>query len=67
MLAVCDNGPGIPQDILGTLFDPFVTKNKTNGTGLGLAIVKQYIAAHGGKISVSNNKGAVFTITLPLQ
>lgn len=66
MLAVCDNGPGIPQDILGTLFDPFVTKNKSNGTGLGLAIVKQYVAAHGGKIAVSNNKGAVFTITLPL-
>lgn len=66
MLAVCDNGPGIPQDIQGTLFDPFVTKNKNGGTGLGLAIVKQYVNAHGGKISVSNNKGALFTITLPL-
>ena len=66
MLAVCDNGPGIPQDIINTLFDPFVSKDKCNGTGLGLAIVKQYVIAHGGKIQVTNNKGAVFTITLPL-
>jgi two-component system NtrC family sensor kinase len=66
MLAICDNGPGIPQDIMSTLFEPFVTKNKNNGTGLGLAIVKQYVLGHGGKISVTNNKGAVFTIVLPL-
>ena len=63
---ICDNGPGIPKDILGTLFEPFVTKNKRGGTGLGLAIVKQYIAAHGGKIAISNNNGAIFTIALPL-
>ncbi|MBS1527770.1 MAG: response regulator [Bacteroidetes bacterium] len=67
MLAICDNGPGIPQEIMGSLFEPFVTKNKNNGTGLGLAIVKQYVLAHGGRISVSNNQGAVFTIVLPLQ
>ncbi len=66
MLSVCDNGPGIPAEILNTLFDPFVTQNKNNGTGLGLAIVKQYVSAHGGKIMVTNNQGAVFTITLPL-
>lgn len=66
MLVICDNGPGIPKDILGTLFEPFVTKNKRGGTGLGLAIVKQYIVAHGGKIAVSNNNGAIFTIALPL-
>jgi two-component system, NtrC family, sensor kinase len=66
MMAICDNGPGIPQDIMCDLFEPFVTKNKDNGTGLGLAIVKQYVTAHGGRINVSNNKGAVFTIVLPL-
>ncbi|MBV8388851.1 MAG: response regulator [Mucilaginibacter sp.] len=66
MLVICDNGPGIPKDIMGTLFEPFVTKNKRCGTGLGLAIVKQYIAAHGGKIAVSNNNGAIFTFALPL-
>jgi two-component system NtrC family sensor kinase len=66
MIAVCDNGPGVPQEIQSTLFEPFVTRNKNSGTGLGLAIVKQYVIAHGGKIAVSNNKGALFTITLPL-
>jgi two-component system NtrC family sensor kinase len=66
VFTVSDNGPGIPSEILSTLFDPFVTKNKSNGTGLGLAIVKQYVNAHNGTINVLNNNGAVFTITLPL-
>jgi signal transduction histidine kinase len=66
MISISDNGPGIPKEIMSTLFDPFVTQNKTNGTGLGLAIVKQYVNAHGGKITVSNNNGALFTIALPL-
>jgi signal transduction histidine kinase len=64
-IIVRDNGPGIPTEILKTLFDPFVTKQKSNGTGLGLAIVKQYIIAHGGQIKVENDNGAVFSITLP--
>ena len=67
IISVRDNGPGIPQEIIKTLFDPFVTKQKTNGTGLGLAIVKQYITAHGGEIKVENDKGAVFTISLPIK
>jgi len=61
-----DNGPGIPSEIIKTLFEPFVTSKKANGTGLGLAIVRQYITAHGGEIAVSNDQGAVFTITLPV-
>jgi signal transduction histidine kinase/DNA-binding NarL/FixJ family response regulator len=64
-LVIRDNGKGIPEDILRTLFEPFVTKHKSNGTGLGLAIVKQYISAHGGDIRAGNDNGAVFTITLP--
>ena len=67
ILSIRDNGPGIPAEIIKTLFDPFVTKQKSNGTGLGLAIVKQYIIAHGGEIKVGNDKGALFTISLPLQ
>ena len=66
-IVIRDNGPGIPEDIMKTLFEPFVTKQKAGGTGLGLAIVKQYITAHGGDIKVENDKGAVFTITLPVQ
>ncbi len=67
LITIRDNGPGIHPEIMKTLFDPFVTKQKTSGTGLGLAIVKQYIMAHGGEISVQNDNGAVFTISLPLQ
>ncbi len=66
VISVRDNGPGIPPGIINTLFDPFVTKEKTNGTGLGLAIVKQYVTAHGGEIKVHNNNGAAFTISLPM-
>jgi two-component system NtrC family sensor kinase len=63
-IQVRDNGPGIPVSLVQTLFEPFVTKDKSNGTGLGLAIVKQYVTAHGGSISVSNDHGAIFNITL---
>lgn len=65
VIRVQDNGPGIPDTITKTLFEPFVTKKKVNGTGLGLAIVKQYITAHGGSITVENNNGAEFIIKLP--
>jgi signal transduction histidine kinase len=66
VISIKDNGPGIPDYIKENIFDAFVTANKSNGTGLGLAIVKQYILAHNGTITVSNNNGAMFTIVLPL-
>lgn len=66
IIRVADNGPGIPDEIMSTLFEPFVTRQKKNGTGLGLAIVKQFMTAHGGNITVKNDNGAVFLISLPL-
>ena len=66
VMTIADNGPGIPIEITNNLFEPFVTRHKANGTGLGLTIANQFINAHGGKISVVNNGGAVFTIMLPL-
>lgn len=66
-IEIRDNGPGIPDDIMRTLFEPFITKDKQNGTGLGLAIVKQFVTDHGGTIDVSNDNGAVFTIKLPID
>lgn len=66
-ITIRDNGLGIPNDIIKTLFEPFVTKKKANGTGLGLAIVRQYITAHGGEIKATNDEGAVFTISLPIS
>lgn len=65
-IEISDNGPGIPDNILKSLFDPFVTHGKAGGTGLGLAIVKQFVIAHGGTISVQNNVGAVFSIKIPV-
>jgi signal transduction histidine kinase len=63
---VRDNGPGIPENIIDKLFDPFITEGKSSGTGLGLAIVKQIVEGHEGQISVeSSDKGACFKIELP--
>lgn len=66
-IQVQDNGPGIPDEYLETLFDFFVT-HKKNGTGLGLAISKNIIEAHGGTIeaSVPEEGGSIFTIRLPI-
>lgn len=65
---VCDNGPGIPEDIVGKVFDPFfTTKPVGEGTGMGLSICYRIIENHGGTIAVSSKpgKGTIFTITLP--
>lgn len=62
-----DNGCGIPEDLIDTIFDPFVTY-KENGTGLGLSSSKQTIEAHGGTIYAQSSPetGTVFTVTLPV-
>lgn len=67
VISCTDNGCGISDDIVNTIFDPFVTY-KTNGTGLGLALSKKIIEAHGGTLIVtsSDETGTVFTITLPV-
>jgi len=66
IIQVKDNGPGIPATIKDTLFDAFITSEKSNGTGLGLAIVKQFVTAQKGTIHVQNQDGALFTIKLPI-
>lgn len=65
---VQDSGEGIPSDVLGRLFDPFVT-SKSEGTGLGLAIVERIMSAHDGEVSAANREdgGAVFTLRFPLS
>ena len=66
-IVVRDTGPGIPDEIAESLFDPFVTHGKERGTGLGLAICRQIVEAHGGRIELDRNvgKGAAFIIELP--
>ena len=64
-----DNGKGIDKDILPRLFEKFATKSET-GTGLGLYISKSIVESHDGKIWTENNsndKGATFLFTLPLN
>lgn len=65
-IEVIDDGPGLPDDIKGDVFDPFVS-GRENGTGLGLALVSKIISDHGGWISVDSVPGrTVFKISLPL-
>ncbi len=66
MLGVRDNGPGIADEAIDRIFNPFFTTRDT-GTGLGLAIVHRIIDAHGGVIRVSNTAdgGASFELLLP--
>ncbi len=67
-LEVGDSGPGVPEGLMHTIFEPWVTtKPFGRGTGLGLAIARGVIGAHGGTITASNRAGggAVFTVDLP--
>ena len=69
-IIITDNAGGIAADILEKVFDPyFTTKQDTNGTGLGLYMSKTIIEKHmKGKLKAENHKkGAIFTITLPLD
>jgi len=65
-IVVADNGPGFQRDLIGTVFDPYVT-SKPKGTGLGLAIVKKIVEEHGGRIEADNQRsgGARVRIVLP--
>jgi two-component system nitrogen regulation sensor histidine kinase GlnL len=66
LVAVRDNGPGIPEDLRANLFDPFVS-SKPSGSGLGLALVAKIIADHGGLIEVESRPGRTeFRLHLPV-
>jgi two-component system nitrogen regulation sensor histidine kinase GlnL len=63
---VRDNGPGVPEDIAGNIFDPFVT-TKSSGTGLGLAMVAKIVNDHGGVIECeSQPRRTTFRILMPM-
>ena len=67
-IEIQDTGKGIPEELIETIFEPFVTKGKKGGTGLGLAICKKIVEDHKGKLLVSNTpgSGACFKMFIPL-
>jgi signal transduction histidine kinase len=66
-IRIADNGHGIPCAIRNTLFDPFVSAEKSNGTGLGLAIVSKIVHDHRGTVTIerTSSDGTVFLVQLP--
>ncbi|MBU4315957.1 MAG: response regulator [Proteobacteria bacterium] len=69
VIRVKDEGPGIPEDVLAHIMDPFfTTKRDMGGTGLGLAVSSNIIKEHNGKIQVSSWPGqSVFEVHLPTR
>lgn len=67
IVEIWDNGPGVPETLRETLFDPFVT-SKEHGTGLGLAIAQRVARAHGSDLVLESDQGeTIFRLSLPLS
>ena len=72
IVKIIDDGPGIPEEDIPQLFEPFYRvdrsrSKKTGGYGLGLSLSKKIMDAHGGKIEISNNEDRGVTVTLSLK
>jgi len=69
-VTVADDGPGVPEEVMGRIFEPFFTTKPVGaGTGLGLSIAHAIVAAHDGAIELKSapGEGAEFLIRLPLR
>ena len=67
LLHICDNGPGVPDEIRDRLFEPFASRSP-GGTGLGLAIVARIMTAHGGSVALTERPPwrTCFTLRFPV-
>ena len=64
MIAICDNGPGIPPELAAEIFLPFFT-TKAGGTGVGLSLARRIVTAHDGTIALGQSEqGACFEIVI---
>ncbi len=71
LVRVRDDGPGVPEDALPHLFEPFYRVNDardrdSGGAGLGLAITRHVISAHGGTVAANNREGGGFEVQINL-
>jgi signal transduction histidine kinase len=68
LLAIHDNGPGVPDDLFNEIFEPCFT-TKSNGTGLGLLAVNAFVASCGAEVSVGRSPlgGALFQFRIPIK
>jgi signal transduction histidine kinase len=66
-ILIADYGTGIPDDLIPSIFEPYVT-NKNKGNGLGLAIVKKIVEEHHGVVSLKNktDQGVLVTMRFPI-
>lgn len=72
LLAICDQGPGIPENEISEIFEPFYRghgSKRTDGHGLGLAIARRVVEAHGGTVRASNMRygGLCVELALPVK
>lgn len=65
-IRICDNGPGVPESVRASLFEPFVSEGKENGVGLGLTLAHHIAEEHGGRVVLESTEPGrtVFLFTL---
>jgi diguanylate cyclase len=74
VIAISDNGIGVPAEVLPDVFEPFVqdaraARFNVNGLGIGLTVVRELVEAHGGRVIASSDGdgyGSTFAVTLPI-
>jgi signal transduction histidine kinase len=68
LISIADTGKGIPEDMIDSIFEPFVSTKGSKGTGLGLPVMKKIVEEHGGRVELESTvgKGTTFKVTLPI-